>query len=91
MNRVAGGPSKETGFNLSMTDLNSQIGQLKDRIECLGNRLNPVLAPDQPIDPSAKVPTAAMKAPALMEIDSATERICNLRKIIDDFIQRLEI
>jgi hypothetical protein len=90
MNTGLNTPIKETGFSKSMGELNNQIDQLLDRVNCLGNRLELFLNQQQPCNPSgAEKPMS--KPRAITEIDSCSTKVVGIRSIVDDLIARLEL
>jgi hypothetical protein len=83
---------KQTGWSVAICDLNSQIEELKERIEVLAGRIEPLFCPEQPTSGADKVGQPnPPKAKAIMEIDSATYRVMEIKTIINEMIQRIEI
>ena len=85
------GALKQTGWSSSITELNHQIEQLKERIGVLASRLEPLFCPEQMTNNKTPGEPTPPKAQAILEIDSASYRIKELREIINEMTQRLEI
>lgn len=82
---------KQTGWSTAMGNLENNIAQLKDRLECLANRIEPMLSPEQPTNAKNLGQPTCPKAKALIEIDNASDKINTIRIIIDELISRIEL
>lgn len=82
---------KEHGFTLAVRELNNKIDMLTGRLEILYRRIEPLLTPAQPANPNSAKGTSILKPAAILEIDSASERLAVLAGAVDECISRLEI
>jgi len=83
-------PSKESGFNLAMSELNNRVDVLTSRLENLYHRIEPFISPEHPTKGVNNQPSSP-KPEAIGRIDSVSERISELTNTIDECISRLEI
>lgn len=82
---------KETGWSRATSNLSVEIEQLKETIGILAQRIEPLFCPEIPADVSNKPTPTNPTAKAILEIDNFTYRIIELRKIVQEMLDRLEI
>jgi hypothetical protein len=75
----------------SLAELSNQIGQAKDRLAMLANRLSIVMLPENPPQTSCDKALAGGKAQVALEIDGYSEGVQDIRLAIDHIIDRLAI
>ena len=83
--------TKETGWSKAIKELSNQIDRLRERVGVLSNRLEPLFCPEQSAKPESPTSPAPLKASAIIEIDSASFRIKELREMINEMLQKIEI
>ncbi len=82
---------RETGWSKSTNNLSSNIEQLRNRVECLIGRIEPILAPSAPTNAKSPTEPSMPKAKVISQLDDYAERINDLRILIDEIISRIEI
>ena len=91
MSPQAGQEVKQTGFGSSICELNHQVELLTERLGVMYSRIEPLLNPQQKaVNPNQKQPTCP-KPTAIIEIDSVSEKLEQIRITLDECIARLEI
>jgi len=83
-------PVKETEYSVATNRLSGNIGGLKDRLECLENRLTNILTPSNPqIRDGNKIEQSG--TPLLRDIDSYSNKVIDLIIMVNMLIDRLVI